>query len=553
MATNQPSLSDIIRITLTQSLERRAVQKCSRWAEKYRIMGEPFPGPWSFKYHPWTIGMSDSESEMNCSMKGAQLSVTEMLLNRVFFSMDVLRLDCLYVLPNVRPDTVDFSASRFDAALKRSPHLRSMFSEVKNVGHKMAGAVNLYLRGSRSESGLKSIPAGQVFLDEFDEMDPDAMDLAKERMSGQRTKRIWAISTPTIPGFGIDKLFMDSTQERFTFKCPHCSRMIDLTVANLVVCGESHTDPRVEESHLICGECKHVLDHRQKPYYLADGVWVPTYPQRRERGFHISQFYSSTVSPVEIAVATHKSKTSRAAEQQLWNSKYGLPIVTSGSKVTIKQIEDAIARSTHSKMVGPTKDLITMGIDVGRVFHVVITAWKFPSFVINNNLNANAYAYVLYEATVPDPADIVRLVEKYRPHHIVGDSMPERRLMVDFCKKWPSTFSMCQFSNGRSQDVIRVGSNESIRMLTADRTYWLDISLGRFIANSINLPTDVSTEYKDQVQVPTRVQRQDQYGNPIAQYLSAKDDHFAFAQMYSEIALAMTAGVGKVENIKDAP
>jgi phage terminase large subunit GpA-like protein len=130
--------------------------------------------------------MHDSEAELNVGQKSAQMGYTETVLNITFYNIDVRNIDCLYVLPAKTPDASDFSAARFDPALELSPHLSKIFSEVKNVGHKRAGTTNLYIRGSRSRAGLKSVPVGFIVLDELDEMTQENVRwLLKERRSGQ--------------------------------------------------------------------------------------------------------------------------------------------------------------------------------------------------------------------------------------------------------------------------------------------------------------------------------------------------------------------------------
>src|SRR5262249_14884021 len=163
-----------------------------------------------------------SDAELNVGQKAAQMGFTETVLNIVFYHIDVKAVDCLYVLPAKTPDASDFSAARFDPALESSPHLANLFSDVKNVGHKRAGTATLYVRGSRSRAGLKSIPTGLIILDEVDEFDQENIPLAMERAAGQVEKMVWMISTPTIDNFGINKYYLQSSQNHFHFKCPCC-------------------------------------------------------------------------------------------------------------------------------------------------------------------------------------------------------------------------------------------------------------------------------------------------------------------------------------------
>src|SRR4051812_7917027 len=111
----QHELARMIAERVSAGLKRKSVVSCSKWAEAYRVMGgDNFPGPWRFKYHPWLRGMHDSEAERNVGQKAAQMGYSEVVLNRTFYTLDVRRADCMYVLPSSKPDASRFSAGRFN-------------------------------------------------------------------------------------------------------------------------------------------------------------------------------------------------------------------------------------------------------------------------------------------------------------------------------------------------------------------------------------------------------------------------------------------------------
>ena len=204
------------------------------------------------------------------------------------------------------------------------------------MGLKSTGTNVLYIRGSRGDSNLKSIPVSELVLDELDEMDTKAIWLALERLSGQIEKHVVAISTPTVPKYGIHKLFLTSTQEHFYFKCPHCGRSTELLWPDCVeIIGETVSDPRCVESFIKCKECKHKLDHKAKTEFLSGGVWQPTNPQadpRESRGFYANQLYSSTVTPGEIVIAHFRGQGDEAANKEFNNSKVGIPFPWRGAR-----------------------------------------------------------------------------------------------------------------------------------------------------------------------------------------------------------------------------
>lgn len=278
LSLNKEQLKKLFIERFTSGLNRFAVQKPSIWAETYRVIKTQ---KWSFARYPWQKEMHDTDNPKNVGQKAAQMGFTETLLNLTFYTLDVRAKDVLYVLPNKNPDAGDFSSSRLDPAREESKHINNLFTEVDNIGHKRAGIANLFIRGSNSRPGLKSIPVYFLAMDEVAEFVEENIPLAFERVSGQMEYLIWLISTPTAAGYGISKYYDDSDQKIFEFRCPACSKYIDLTFPDsLVITAEDKNDPRINDTHLICKQCKNKLPHETKQEWLSTWRWVPQYANR---------------------------------------------------------------------------------------------------------------------------------------------------------------------------------------------------------------------------------------------------------------------------------
>lgn len=535
-------------------LKRKSLTTCSRWSEAYRVMGKPYPGPWSFKHHPWLRGMHDSERELNVGQKSAQMGFTETVLNIVFFNIDVKGVDCLYVLPAQTPDASDFSAARFDPALESSPHLSSMFSNVKNVGHKRAGTTNLYIRGSRSRSGLKSVPTGLIILDELDEMTQENVPLAMERAAGQVEKRIWMVSTATIDNYGINMYYRDSTQSHFHFKCPACSRFIELKWPDsMIVTGDELDDPRLKESHLICYECKAKLPHELKPEFLdsmpgiGSGTWVENFSQKDAAGWHVNQMYSCTMTPYAMAKAWLLAQLDPAAEQEFYNSKLGVPHAVDGARVTEDDIQKA--KRDYKKDQGRAQGIMTMGVDVGKWCHWEICEWFLPPpGTAAVDLSVMAKCKSVTFGKVRDFEELDTLMRDFNIRFCVIDAQPERRKSLEFCNRHHGRARMCFYGNGVSGKDIHQGAVEPT--VTVDRTSWMDLSLGRFRNGSIVVPCDVDMEYRSHIKAPVRIYKNDRNGNPVGMYVKGnEDDHYAHARTYAEIALPLAVSLGASSSI----
>lgn len=537
------NIKEFLADRVSAKLNRASIKSPSRWAEQYRMMAGTMPGKWSFTYHPWLKDMHDSKAKKNVGQKAAQVGFTEMLLNITFYKIDVEQIDCLYLLPSKTPDASDFSASRFDPALELSPHLANLFSEVKNVGHKRAGAVNLYIRGTQSKSALKSVPAGFIAFDEVEEMVQDNIAMAFERAAGQleERKQFWMISTPTIEGVGINKEFSYTTQEAYVFKCPRCSRFTELIYPDcLVIVGDDPTSPEVKNSYLICKECKGTLHQHEKPEFLKDAIWVPKYPNRIDRGFNISQLYSYTVHPSELAIQTLKAPNDPAIEQDLYNSKLGLTHVVAGAKIDDNQINECLG--SHSKNAPPEQGgVITMGIDVGSYLHYEIVKWSLPKRSQGTaDINLECRAKVITFGKVKHFEQIIEIIRSYAPMAIVIDANPERRKAQELAAHFYGRVRLCLYGRGEQTKKISMNSDPVEPTVTVNRTSWLDQSLGRFRTGTISLPNDVDNEYRNHIKNLVRVPKKDAYGNPTAEYVTANgEDHYAHAHTYAEIALPL--------------
>ena len=544
-------LTDTFRTTVAGGLRRKAITRPGKWAESYRIMGQPFPGPWRWPYHPWLREMHDATHQICVGQKAAQMGFTEVVLNITFYKIDIQNISCLYILPSKTPDASDFSSSRFDAALELSPHIESMFSNTKNVGHKRAGSANLYVRGSNSRGGLKSIPVGFIVFDELDEFNQDNIPLAEERVSGQVHWQMWKISTPTAPNHGINKEFLLSTQEHFIFQCPHCSKHTELVFPDcMVITADDRLDPKIKDSYLICKECKGRLEHETKSKWLSNAHWEPFGEKTADRrGFHINQLYSSAAAghPVKIADTFLASHVDKASEEEFFNSKLGLPHVPKGAQVTDVEIQKAI-RNYVSSDPRPENRLITMGVDQGTWLHYEVDAWDFPR--LGNDLNMNAECKVLAAGKVLNYAELEQLMRQWQIMMCVIDAQPERRLAYEFACKFWSHVKLCFYSTGAHGKMINISTDSDRHEISVDRTSWLDVALNRFHNHTITLPRDIDIEYRSHIKNQIRRYEKDKYGNPVGRYISIGEDHLGHARCYGEIALPCAASLTTNENIK---
>ena len=550
------TLKDVMIERLVSGLKRTAVKKPSKWAELYRELPT---GRWSFKHYPWLKEMHDSTAEYNVGQKAAQMGFTEMLLNLSFYGIDIRGFDCLYLVPTKTPFATDFSAGRFGPALALSTHLQNLFTDTDNVGHKRAGAANLYVRGSQSRSGLKGLPINYLMMDELAEFVEENIPLAFARTDGQLEKLIWMISTPTHEGHGIGVYWDKSDKRHFFFKCPSCSRRIELKFPeSVVMCGIDEHDPDVNKSHLICYECKAVLPHDEKHLWLADNLWVPELPGRDIAGFTVSQLYSYTVTPQQLVKFYYESLHNVAFEVEFFNSKLGMPHIVKGHRVNDDDLDYCImhGRTFNGEKLRKSLEagnfrghLMTMGVDVGpRKIHYEIAKWDVDSSKYHGDIHSCSTPVVATHGTVEHFEELDKLMDDYGIISCVIDGNPERRKAAEFAKRYFGRVRLCFFGrniSGKTYVDSKIEYNGD-PVIMVDRTTWLDQALGRFINHTISIPMDTDLEYRTQIKEPVKTYKLDGDGNPVATYITSngRDDHYAFSRCYNEMALMFAAAIG---------
>ncbi len=525
------TLETVIRNRISTGLKRHAITRPSQWSEQYRVMGQPFPGNYSFKHHPWTREMHDCTSPLMIGKKAAQVGYTEVALNKAFYTIDIKAQSVLYVLPNTHPDAGDFSSSRFDVALDLSPHLENMFSDTKNVGHKRAGTANLYIRGSKSRAQLKSIAVSLIIADELEEMNQDNINLLPERMAGQFDKQQFYLSTPIVKNMGIDAFYNSTTMEHYFFKCPKCSKLTELTFPEcLVITAENHYDDSVYDSYLQCKECHNRLEHENKIDWVP-GQWVAKYPGRINRGFHIPQLYSATSTPAEIAISYLKARDDPAAMQEFKNSKLGMTHEEVDARVTKDMIKNC--KGSYLQKSASKSGIVTIGVDVGKKLHYEIDEWFLKQS--NIDVNESATPKLLKEGEVDSFQDIAHLFQVFNCTYGVVDANPERRMAINLCNTFFGRFKRCFYTEVKKPITI----DEEDHAISVDRSYWMDQAFFRFKKKDIRLPQNLSNQYMYHLIQPVRIMKKDKDGNPKVRYLTAEGipDHLAHARVYSEIAL----------------
>ena len=478
------------------------------FAEKERVLS--YTGFYSYLKK---ILLETSQKVIIC--KGAQVGFSEGMINVSLYYLH-RRSPVLYMLP-AADEVSDFSAGRVNPAIEECQIFQGK-CDVHNVHHKLIGGISFYLRGAQSRSKLKNIPVAVLILDEYDEMDEAMVLLARERLSGHLVKQEFCLSTPRLPDVGIYKDYKESDQENYAIRCCHCgSRQILTLEENLV--GEQ----------LICSGCGAEITHREKLEALPTGEWVLTQSGNGVPGYHLSQFYSPTVTGAEIGQALKKVEESGSEiqKQEFYNSKLGLPYEAKGARLSGELIDSRVGEL-------PGERPRFAGIDVSQVgLHYAI-------------IGSNTEYGVVIEEILRLPWESLATELKNRGVRLVViDANPERKMSRGFVEAFGDGF-MAMYPSRKKMPLYE--ENEETRFVDIDRTEAIDTVVGRFKTNNILIKNNLP-QYGVLKNHLTNLVRQyrEVRGAYEAYYTETGPDHYAHALVYCEIASRLQPAM--VENI----
>jgi hypothetical protein len=185
-----------------------------------------------------------------------------------------------------------------------------------------------------------------------------------------------------------------------------------------------------------------------------------------------------------------------------------------------------------------------MGVDQGKTSYWVVCEWFVDRF--SNDLNVAARCKILAFGKFLDYdwKQLDELMVEWQVMACVVDADPEINEARRFAKNYPGFVYLCRYRSGKVGKEIAISEEDThAPIATVDRTNWMSASLGRFKTHRVEVPADITLEFREQLKAPVRTYDKDTNGNPVAIYVETGPDHFAHAYTYSEIALPLAASI----------
>jgi hypothetical protein len=292
-----------------------------------------------------------------------------------------------YVFPTF-DQVADFSKTRVDAVMKDSPYVRDRMGydavtgkkkpgedPVDNVRLRKMGADHwIFFRSGHTARAGEGIDVDVVRFDEIDRMHPNVMIAFNETLSSSAYGWRRDISTPSLPGVGVNASFSKSDEQHWFMKCPHCNHWMTL-IHDFPKCvvdlkrdsyGNANHGLHLSNSFIretdtfayVCPKCHQFVSDETR----VRGFWRPLYDYRKDvRGYQISQLICPWISATQLM----KKKEDYALDQLFENYVIGRPYL--GDNVMVSRGD--IMRCIDNSMTSPydfRRDNVAQGVDWGN-------------------------------------------------------------------------------------------------------------------------------------------------------------------------------------------
>jgi hypothetical protein len=499
----------------------------------------------SFTDHEYQLKILQDQSREIVIKKCSQVGITELAIRRTLALMDILPdIHVIYTLPtsNFAKQVVK---TRFDPVILSSPYLSARVNrEIDSMEMKQIGSSYIYIKGTIGQVAAISVPASLLVHDEVDFSDQSVLSSYQSRLSHSRYKMKFRLSTPTVPGFGIDEDFQRSRRHFNQVKCSHCGHWFlpdyfqhvkipgydgdlrEITKENLH--NVDYLNARVVCPH--CGEAPSLQpEHRSWACENEREAHVAA-------GYHVSPFDAPNIITAPYLI---EASTKYKRYGDFVNFNLGHCAMDDENGVNRQELERIWVSGEPPRFIG-----YVHGIDAGLTMHSVVAGVDHEGVV-----------HVVKMRRTALPQYMERFVEDAQAYPLisaVADSQPYVDLVARLQERTPRLYASV-FTTSKSTETFTIVDHErdpqasrlAVRLVNVNRNRALDYLMDSIRRGKLKIwEAGCASEKEVWLNHMTDMRRMAKFdANDELTYRWEKStkgqDHYHFATLYCHIAAQM--------------
>jgi phage terminase large subunit GpA-like protein len=456
-------------------LPRRALS-VSEWADEHRVLSAKQSserGRWRTDRNPILREIMDCFSVGSyvrdvAIMKSSQVGITEAMVNVIGYTIHHAPVPIMVMMPTIESrDT--WKAQKLNPLLQETPVIRDILGGLRSRDAAnrqdlidFPGGV-LFLAGGNSVNSYAQKSVARIILDDLDRFpeevgdEGDIITLAEGRTKAfPRSIRCY-ISTPTVNGALIHRLYEKGDKRRYYVPCPHCGEMQPLEwggpdVEHGIKWHLVYDDdkvPIVGDVWYVCRACNGKIHEHYKPQMFMAGEWRPEHKHRLMRSYHISALYAPIgLGPSwrDLVSGWVAAQESTATLRAFINTQLGEPWTERGDEIEPFSI---LSRAEEYPEEMPRR-VRTVGIDVQKDrLEVSVYDWGG-----GEECWAIDHLIISGDTAGPDPwSELALELESIAPNYGAIDSGYNADQVYNFAQRRPWLF-VCKGIEGRGMPFV---------------------------------------------------------------------------------------------------
>lgn len=466
--------------------------------------------PLDFHKYRFLFDIYCDRSSLICCMKSAQIGFTTYEILKTAHECKNDKIDIIYVLPTA-DDVKKFSGGKTNKMIAQNPVLQSWTKDKDSIEQKQFGDNTIYYQGSWTERAALMITAKKLVVDEYDRCKPDIVEQYDSRLQSIANPKKAFFSNPSIPDFGIDKLYKMSDQKKWHIL--HSCKKQFVMDENCV-----NYDLKIYQ----CPFCKQEITDEERRM----GEWIPT-AVGPWSGYWIPLWIAPWMSAVKIAEYKYGSKQENAKTPEYFaNFVAGLPFVGGGNKVGAQTIINCL-----SKEINDQEDRVIIGVDTGLPIH----------YVLANKKGYFHYGKCSDPSTGKDPyEDLEALLKRFTNSILIADQGGDLIGIRKLQSKFPGRVFLVWYRRDvKGTEMIKWGEGNEYGKVIADRNRLIQLFIDEMLDKRVTFNGNESEwqEYITHWMNIYRTWEENALGVKEFKWERQGADHFVHASIYARIGL----------------
>lgn len=309
------------------------------WIEQNNIVNERGK-PISFDTHYFMRDIYTDRAKKLAIRKPSQIGVSTTFILRSIHDARYWGINQIHTLPSAG-DVQKFVPSKVNEIIKANPCIRKGIDKanVDSIQQKQFGKGFLYYKGTIGSSETLMLTSDRNIYDELDRSDAAAIGNYASRLQGvDSLGEEWYLSTPTVPHFGIDAVFMKSDQKHWRFNCEKCKHRQYL---------DWYKSVDYKKKVYRCTKCGGTLTQKM----IRSGAWEAKFPGREISGYWLNQMIIPWKSCAELIKEEEDIKADEQKPADYFpNHILGMPYLSADTMIQPGLIYQNLVTKPHTEV-----------------------------------------------------------------------------------------------------------------------------------------------------------------------------------------------------------